>query len=138
MMLECGHPPSLPTIGAGYATTPTGARICYECCRDADLSQMERGEPIVLYLVDSGMRATFGERDQTYPSACLYLVKNWPGTLTISPTRVKHTIGRAFGHRFDVHHVWFIGPDDHVWYGRNAGGNQVLRCRRTRERVGHA
>jgi hypothetical protein len=105
--------------------TRTGARLCYACCAEADLSQMERGEPIVLYLTGSGKP----------PQG--YSITNWPGSLKIHPMSVKHSRGVGFyGRRFDIYDVWFIGPDDHIWHGRNQGDNQILRCRPTKARVG--
>jgi len=139
MKLECGHEPAETRgVGTGHAVKQDGSRVCYQCCRDEDLSQMNRGEPITLYLNASGLRGAPMERRNKWPTASLFTVKNWPGTLTIAPTAVRYHEGWGFGRPYPVYHVWFIGPDDHVWWGRNAGDNEVLHCRRTRERVTHA
>jgi hypothetical protein len=30
-------------------------------------------------------------------------------------------------------HVWFMGPDNFIWYGFNIGDNQILHCKRTKK-----
>lgn len=105
--------------GSGYGIeSNTGHRYCYLCCGVKDALQMERGEPIVLYLAktDNG-----------------YVVSNWPKTLVFANPYVRkgsHNIART---RYDAW-FWFRGVQ---WHGVNYGEHsQILYCKPTKQRKG--
>lgn len=91
-----------------------GKKYCYECCAELDREFMLKNSKITLYLTEK-------------------YVTNWPGTLKFEISTVKdgfHNIART---RTDV---WFIGPDNHVWWGVNYGDfSQILYCKRTKQTV---
>lgn len=99
--------------GVGYCAFADGAKVCYACVAARDKAQMERGEPIVLY-VSGGPHSGGG-----------WKVTNWPGTLIIRPERAHET--KRLWRRWRVD-VWFTFAGRR-WHGANVGDNQILRCR---------
>ena len=101
-----------PPGPVGYGTDADGNIVCYACCGVLDAQHMAQAGSIILYVTESGSS---------------YRISNWPGTLTFTPTQVRHGRHNICGTRLDV---WFDGPDRSRWHGVNIGDNQVLRCRR--------
>jgi hypothetical protein len=101
----------------GYGEDKEGFRHCFACCALLDAQAMRRTGKATLYL-----------SDQT-PGVDRPRLTNWPGTLSITPTRVKRAKVRAFGHLIDRYDVWFIFEGTQ-WWGVNQGNNQICRCRK--------
>jgi hypothetical protein len=57
-------------------------------------------------------------------------ITNWPGTLRIPVTDSHSGKGYGFGDSYEVVTGHFMGPDDKRWAFRNAGDNQIARCKR--------
>jgi hypothetical protein len=99
--------------GTGYAgLRDSDALVCYECAGVRDAREMRETGKASLYL--------------TKDKAGAWRVTNWPGTLSLAPSRVtkgKHNMARE---RFDV---WFQHEGE-AWHGTNIGDNQILRARR--------
>ena len=116
-ILDCGHVPSAHgphTTGYGR-DGDTGRTFCYECAAEIDRQWMRDHDRTTLYLVER----TSGQWELT----------NWPGTLRLSPYRVRigrHNMARK---RYDAW-VSFEGADWHfVTYGDNT---QIAHGRRTK------
>lgn len=96
-----------------------------------------------LYLVERPAEERLGTIDRPHvrqtssgPQFYRYELSNWPGNATFRIIgRVRESHGYGFGRRYDVRTFRFVGPDGHVWSGRNAGDMQLARCRRTKERA---
>lgn len=101
----------------GYGEDTEGFRYCFKCCAFKDKDTMRRDGRIDLYLTG----ALIGT-DRP-------LVSNWPGTLQITPTRIKRSTMFAFGHRTQRQDVWFTFEGT-KWHGVNRGDNDIVRCRR--------
>jgi hypothetical protein len=120
--------------GYGYAeTSHTAKPICYACCGENDRKQMVANGRITLYVTVPNICEKAGYQCYFVPLT-EGKVSNWPATLEFQIAHIKRSWGYGFGRQFPVYHVWFRGPDGHVWYGRNAGySNQLLACQRTKE-----
>jgi hypothetical protein len=118
----CGSvlPISQVTGPTGYGITADGKKHCYRCCANQDVEHMKANGAIVLYWSKS--------------SDGVWQITNWPNSLSFKPLSASKSYGYGFGHRYDVYNVTFRGPDGFVWCGRNAGDNQILRCRRTKQK----
>lgn len=110
-----------PALKAGERIEMARA-VCFDCCGRADVSAMRATGRATLYLTKQEGQI-FGRT-----------VCNWPGTLSIITGDVAHH-KRAGGFGSNRTDVWFDGPDGYRWHGVNRGDNDILRCRRTRERV---
>ncbi len=105
-------------IMAGYATTRTGKRVCYDCVGKIDREELENlpiGGKITQYLVKEGNE---------------YYISNWPGTLKIRIRRVKKGNHNIAGTRSDV---WFsyAGHDFHgVQYGNHSQICHITRVKK--------
>lgn len=97
--------------------------ICYACCAVNDRAAMIETGRALLYATGR----MFGE------NAGRYEITNWCGTLRIVATTHKVS-PRAGGFGADRMDVWFTGPDGKAWHGVQRGDNQLLRCRRLKER----
>ena len=99
---ECGKECKSNGFSTGYGVDANGNKICYECCAKHDeqaLMALEGKNKICLYLTGKA-----GEE----------MISNWPGTLKIKPTLVKHGKRRT--------DVWFThkGKKFHgTQYGEN-------------------
>jgi hypothetical protein len=135
---ECGATfPKPPASGgaSGYATCPDGRRICYVCAAEHERLAMVSDGHAILYLttVDVPDGGTHERRTATGWKRYVYRLGNWPGTAKFNILgRVHESYGYGFGRRYPVRTFRFIGPDGHVWSGRNAGDMDLARCRRTK------
>ena len=101
--------------GVGYAVKGNGHRVCYPCAGRADVREMMKHGVLRMYFTD---REGVAE------------VTNWPGSLRF----------RVHGKRTGRHNIagsrltaWFVGPDNHEWYGIRYGRNtDLMTVRRTR------
>lgn len=101
------------TGGTGYGTYGESSDpVCYACCANVDRETLRHADRTALYLAKG-------------------IVTNWPGTLTIVPSRTKNGRHNIAGTRIDV---WFTGPDGAAWHGVNIGDNDILRCRKLKSR----
>jgi hypothetical protein len=106
-----------PIGGGQYGEFPNGDRLCYQCCAKYDKETMRETGKIILYLAESK------EREGTVE------ICNWPGSLKfplLSVRNGRHNIART------QTSVRFVGPDGHVWSGRQYGSSELCYCRRTR------
>jgi hypothetical protein len=105
--------PVTPGPTTGYAINADGSRTCFDCCAVHDRIRLRDESRVILYWDGS-------------------VVTNWPDTLVIVPDRFRHgrhNIGRT---RVDV---WFTEEEfGSRWYGVNIGDNDVLHCRKLKER----
>lgn len=129
--LDCGHglSPLRPGPGgAGYGTTRDGKKVCYSCCANNDLTEMQATGRATLYLVRKS--SADGKEFDIFTRH----VTNWPGSLEFRCSEVRHyPRGGGFGsQRTDA---WFNGPDGYVWHAVNRGDNDIARCKRTKEKV---
>lgn len=123
-ILDCGHKPTQSGgCGTGYGRDNDNKTWCYECCGWLDRADMIETGKQLLYFTGPGVAPLVHDNRP-------YQITNWPGTLLITPTRVRRSKGWGFGHSYEVFHVWFTGPDGKPWIGRNAGNSQLLHCRR--------
>ena len=113
--------------GTGYGRDSEGQKICYACCGETDLEYMREHGKIALYV--SGDNDSF-DRYQRGVRFIPKKITNWPGSLeftVLSWSRGSHNWGIP---RYDV---WFIGPDDQVWYGVHMGYyTQLIHCKQTK------
>lgn len=117
---DCGVTKPIPEEGGtGYAQMGKQL-ICYDCCAQRDIKYMHEHDKISLYLtrIEDG----------------LWYVTNWPGTMKLRVTYLNESETAGFGNGMQRRDVRFIGPDAKLWYGRNQGNNQLVRCRRMKER----
>lgn len=105
------------TGGTGYATDRRRRKTCYACCAEVDKAEMRKRGRILLYLSRDG--------------SAYWKITNWPGTLTIYPTRASSSRCWGFGREYPRHDVRFLFEGQR-WYGVNQGDNQILRCRRVK------
>ena len=105
------------SLGAGYGTDATGAKVCYACCGARDTRDMiDRGKA-VLYAV--GASGPYGDCEIT----------NWPGSIRFKARfgRGRHNWAR---YRYDG---TFTGPDGKPWRFTQYGDNtQIAHCRRAK------
>jgi len=101
--------------GTGYATTPEGDRVCYDCCATVDREFMREKRKNTLYLTKKGGK---------------WGVSNWCGTLFLpcgTPRKGRHNIART---RYDV---WF-SFEGQSWHGVQYGDmTQICHCRRVKK-----
>ena len=98
--------------GYDFATNKDGTyRTCYPCLAVIDRNRM-------IILGDSSMVEL---RLLYYPGGCIR-VANKPRNLTMDIIKRSRR------------HVWFHGPDGHVWYGNVTPDGTVNYSRRTRRR----
>jgi hypothetical protein len=107
--------------GTGYATMrDTDAKVCYACVADLDRATMiatGKSQSLPLYLIGSRQPNDLE-------------VTNWPGSLRFKVTGMYTTRHNWGGKKT---HIWFNGPDGHVWYGYQIGYlNEICHCRRTK------
>jgi hypothetical protein len=116
---DCGHLiPALPDDhigGTGYGLDAHGKTRCYACCAEVDRAEMLKTSRAVLYFVN-------------------LQITNWPGSLRFDAFNITRSRGSGFGHPYDIVTGRFRGPDGSLWVFRNAGDNQIARCRRLRTR----
>ena len=112
MVVSCGHVATPRGVGAGYATTEDGERICYDC---ADARQRER-------LADPAVTEWAGYVGQS-------AVTTWTGG-DLARVVARWSTGRGQWQRW---HFRVVTPDGRRWYGRNGGGaGWALRLRLAR------
>jgi hypothetical protein len=115
---DCGHEiPTLPANhvgGTGYGLDAHGKTRCYACCADVDRAEMLKSSRAVLYFHNQQ-------------------ITNWPGSLRFDAFNITRSEGRAFGCRYEIVTGRFRGPDGSLWAFRNAGDNQIARCRRLKD-----
>ena len=114
-------------------------RICYQCCATLDREAMTVRGLGCLYLVekpaDETDRMRRSRRTMSGWQYYRYELTNWPGSVKFRLTYVNESFGYGFGRRYPVRTFRFIGPDGYYWSGRNAGDNQLARCKRTRDKL---
>lgn len=114
-----GAHPDAPTLKPGESLECSPA-VCYSCCAEQDKEAMRREGRIVLYLSDVGGADPRGSiRDRLR-------VTNWPASLSLPVSAVRHSRNNFGAQRTDV---WFRF-EGQEWHGVNVGDNQILRCRR--------
>jgi hypothetical protein len=114
--LECGHSESPHSeFTTGYGTDINGDKYCYACCADEDRRLMREVGEWTGYLVGG-------------------TITNWPGSLKLPVTHVKHSHGYGFGTHYQVTTGNF-NFEGHIWSFRNAGDMQIARCKRTKQTV---
>lgn len=127
-ILDCGHAPNPDANTSGYGQDSEGKKYCYACCAERDKEAMRTDGRITLYLSKVGAH----DKSQRAFIAQHYKISNWPGTLTIEPTKVEIGRHNIAGTRYNV---WFVFEGD-WWYGVQYGENtQLLHCKRTKEKV---
>ena len=120
---DCGHMIAAPGPGAsggtGYGRDPvTGKSSCYACC-----AEIER----------NAMVHSANGRTSLYYSHSTHEVTDWAGKLRFSAYDIRVGRGGGFGREYDIATGHFRGPDGFVWSFRNQGGNDIARCRRTKQ-----
>lgn len=119
-----------PALKAGELIERVRA-VCFDCCGRADLAQMRATGRGCMYLTRAS-DDTNGPRG--IGSRATHKVSNWPGTLSVPAGAVRESRGGGFGAR--RRDTWFCLPGDpFLWHGVNRGDNDILRCRRTKERA---
>ena len=116
---RCGKSSSLHLdFKARHARLGNGKRVCYNCCGVIDRERMMRDGTAMLYL----------GREFTRPHG--YVVGNWPNTLRFDITDIRmgrHNLCHV------RHDVWFIGPDNYLWWGVQYGTHtEIVHCKRTK------
>ena len=102
---------------------------------DEEIRMRETGK-VTLYWNYDQAAVYYAPKSVSYSAALRTgQITNWLGSLILLPRNVYRSFGYGFGRRYEVWHVWFVGPDGYVWYGRNAGDNQILRCKRTKNKA---
>ena len=114
--LDCGHAPSEhSTFTTGYGTDSDGRTHCYDCCANIELKRM----------IDTGRATLYFSKGE---------VTDWVGHLKFSAFNITHSHGYGFGGtKYEIVTGRFRGPDDKLWSFRNAGDNQIARCRRLKD-----
>jgi hypothetical protein len=140
-LLDCGHHNTHAlqdrmqrnySGGTGYGVDPkTGAKSCYACCADHERAAMIRDGRAALYLVQRA-EPKEGARDGVIVR---HYITDWAGHLSFRSSFPTKSHGYGFGRRYDIVTGRFVGPDGFVWTYRNAGDNQIARCKRTKERA---
>ena len=62
-----------------------------------------------------------------------WFVTDGAGHLNFVAYNITRSKGRGFGGQYDIVTGRFRGPDGAIWAFRNAGDNQIARCRRLRD-----
>jgi hypothetical protein len=95
--------------------------VCYTCYNRKNEQRMRETGRAVLYLSDC-----VGVAADRSVSRDRLRVTNWPGSLSLPVSSVRHSRNNFGAQRTDV---WFRfdGAD---WHGVNVGDNQILRCKR--------
>lgn len=123
---DCGHLiPALPDGhcgGTGYGQYPDGRRFCYACCALELQESMRNTGRAILYAVDS--QASAGRA---------LTIQDWAGKLNFPAYNITRSHGYGFGTRYEIVTGRFIGPDGKLWCFRNAGDNQIARCKRLKD-----
>lgn len=115
-VLDCGHEPTPTSLGTGYATTPNGLKVCYECAAEMERDDMFRTGKAVLYLTQK----PDGTGDVT----------NWTGHLGWRTGPIRKGRHNIAGTRYDV---WFQAGG-YVWWGVQYGDDhQIVHCKRLKE-----
>lgn len=129
-------------FSTGYGVNSEDQKVCYACCAISDKKHMLEHGRICLYLTfgidaaqnhdpiihtgENGDTLTYSRGIRSIPKE----ITNWPGSLRyniLSWSRGSHNWAIP---RYDV---WFIGPDDQIWYGRHQGINtQLIHCKKTK------
>lgn len=134
--LDCGHNPSPHSaFSTGTARTPDGREVCWSCATDEEIEQMRDSGLATLYILTQPpkQRARLGpldKRDLQEAGKWPY-VGNWTGYVKfplVSWSRGRHNM---CGERLDVR---LKGPDGHIWHGVHLGDNDLVRCKRTKEK----
>jgi hypothetical protein len=123
---DCGHViPALPdghVGGTGYATAAdTGKTMCYQCAADDERLAMLKDGKATLYISRSADNR--------------WVISNWTSNASISYAafNITKSHGYGFGRQYDVVTGRFYGPDGKLWAFRNAGDNQIARCKRLKD-----
>lgn len=123
---DCGHIiPALPdghTGGTGYGKTRDGKTRCYDCCALETQESMRADGRAVLYV---GSRYANGHTG--------IAITDWPGKLRFDAFNITKSEGYGFGTRYQITSGRFRGPDGKLWAFRNAGDNDIARCKRLKD-----
>lgn len=101
--LDCGHVPAPFSAPPGYATAPSGQRLCYACSDNSIRDSMSSGNAFVAY-ADDGLRRITSWSGGTLASV-EYVGKPNPKT------------GRSYVRARDL--------SGRLWYGQAAPGQRV-------------
>jgi hypothetical protein len=100
------------TGGTGYATTPEGERLCYDCAAKRQIVEMKRNGKGALYMYsDNGKPVAVGD---------------WGGA-------VKYPV-KSYIKRSRLHYAVWFSIDGEEWGGTNKGDNDIVRCSRVARR----
>lgn len=119
-LLDCGHAPSPHSPHTtGYGTRTDGTTACYECCAEVDKASMREHGKITLYFADG-----------KWPHSPQ--ISNWPGSLSFIAFNITRSHGGGFAGRYPIvsGRFRFEGA---LWTFRNAGDNQIARCRKLKD-----
>lgn len=121
---DCGHLiPELPdghAGGTGYGTDMRGKTRCYECGAKYEAECMVRDGKATLYVIQLDH---IGK----------YKITDWAGKLEFPAFNITRSHGWGFGRRYPIVTGRFTGPDGKLWCFRNAGDNQIARCKRLKD-----
>lgn len=151
MVLDCGHEATLPkpgepTIATGYGIFG-GKKYCYACCAERDKEQMRKEGKIDLYLMVeklelnrcgnvsfvAGVHRVKDGGNWVWHKG---IITNWPGSLILYPYNMHKGKHRCFGGYQERWDVWFAF-EGATWHGIQRGNhNQILRCKRLKEKQG--
>ena len=111
----------MPHKRAGFTGKNGEAQVCYACAAEIEQRCMIDIGRATLYLV----RRT--------PSPHQWHITDWSGTLDFPAFNMTRSLGRAFCSDYQITTGRFRGPDGKLWAFRNAGDNQIARCRRLKD-----
>lgn len=118
---DCGHfiaaLPAGYTGGSGYAVWEN-RKICYDCAAKDQARRMVETGKATLYFIDKA-----GERR----------VCDWADKISFPVSNVTRSKGHSFGGEYPIVTGRFRGPDGALWFFRNAGDNQIARCKRLKD-----
>lgn len=121
ILCNCGHPPSPHgEHTTGYGIDADGKTQCWSCCAEQDKACMREHGKITLYLASKS------------PSPSEWHITNWPGSLDLPAFNMTKSHGWGFGRRYDIVTGRFRFEGE-LWSFRNAGDNQIARCRRLKD-----
>ncbi len=96
--------------------------ICYPCCAERDRADMIETGRFIGYLISGCGSMDVPRR-----------VTNWPDSLSFRVRDFRRRKHNWFG--IQQMYVWFYGPENRVWLGRQVGDTDCIRCKRLKRKT---
>lgn len=112
---DCGHSPSEHSdITTGYGTDDNGKTLCYDCCTQRDLEQIDESKP--------------GEKIYHYVGKNWSCVSNWPGRFLMKIHYVgnRHNLSSRYSMFGERRYFQAIDSRNRVWRGIGSPGMYAI------------